>query len=116
MLEHLQVAPLEQHLRRMQMVFVFGAVDRQTARPEASLDLVLDTGRERLRNTASEQVRRGKTLRMTSIVSRRPSAEPNGPKYLPPSRTILRVTMIRGHGWLVILALRYDLSSFNLML
>jgi hypothetical protein len=73
-------------------------------------------GRERLRNTASEQVRSGKTLRMTSMVSRSPSAEPNGPKYLPPSRTILRVTMMRGHGWLVILTLKYDLSSLSRML
>ena len=76
LLEQLEVAPLEQHLRGMQMAPVFGAVDRQTARPEASLDLVFDTRARAILETASEQVRSGKTLRMTSIVSRKPSAEP----------------------------------------
>ena len=98
LLEHFEVAPLKQHLRGVQMAFVFGAVDRRQHGPRHRLIWYSRHGRERLRKTASEQVRSGKTLRMTSMVSRKPSAEPKGPKYLPPSRTILRVTMMRGHG------------------
>ncbi len=40
--EQLEIFSFEQHLRRVQMAAVLIAIDRQTARPEASLDLVFE--------------------------------------------------------------------------
>ena len=42
LMQQFEVLALEQHLRRVQMAPVFVAIDRQTARAEASLDLILE--------------------------------------------------------------------------
>src|SRR5208283_3325485 len=51
--QQLEIFPLEQHLRRVQMAAVFLAIDRQAARPEASLDLIFET---RTRAIAKDRV------------------------------------------------------------
>ncbi len=43
-LEQFEVASLHQHYRGVQMALVFVAVNRQAARPQASLDLILQAG------------------------------------------------------------------------
>src|ERR1035437_6214559 len=40
--EQLEIFSFEQHLRRVQMAAVLFAIDRQTARPQASLDLIFE--------------------------------------------------------------------------
>ena len=51
--QQLEIFPLEQHLRRVQMAAVLFAIDRQAARPEASLDLIFET---RARAIAEDRV------------------------------------------------------------
>ena len=41
--QQLEVLALQQHRRGVQMALVFVAIDRQAARPQASLDLIFDT-------------------------------------------------------------------------
>src|SRR5579859_3056756 len=54
--QQLEILTLEQHLRRVQMALVLAAIDRQHARPEAALDLVLDA---RARSIAEDRVGAG---------------------------------------------------------
>ena len=81
------------------MAPVFVAIDRQAARPEASLDLVFDA---RARAVAEYRVRAGAQRknfaddvdRLAQSVGRSERAE----VVAAVACTILRVTIIRGHG------------------